>query len=150
MKIKSGSGLKPANLFFIELIIILLFFSFSSAVILQIFAAADHRQEISDVTEGSVICAQSLAEAFSEKGNLDDTVRLVLDTSVQGESAEIKLNESFAASDDGRVLLSLTKRDYIKSAGRLSYLDMCFKFDGKEIYSLTCTSYISEGGGSNG
>ena len=141
--------MKPANLFFIELIIILLFFSFSSAVILQIFAAADHRQEISDVTEGSVICAQSLAEVFSEKGNMDETVRLVLDTSVQGSSAEIKLDESFKASDNGRITLMLNQSDITKEAGVLSNLSMSFIFDGEEIYYLTCASYISDGGDSD-
>ncbi len=150
MKIKSGGGLKPANLFFIELIIILLFFSFSSAVILQIFAAADHRQELSDVTEGSVICAQSMAEVFSVRGSLSEAAELVLDAAVQGENAEIKLDDNFKASENGRIILLLTQRKVPESAGVLSYLNMSFSFDEKEIYSLTCTSYIPDGGDSNG
>ncbi len=146
-KIKGSTGIKPANLFFIELIIVLLFFSFSVAVILQIFAAADHRQDMSDITEGAVICSQSVAEVFSVKGSLAETADIVFGgIQISGNAAGITLDDSFAPSENGRITLHLQQRDEEKTAGVLSYLDMSFVLDGKEVYFLSCASYKSYGG----
>lgn len=152
LKTKKSAQLKPANLFFIELIIVLLFFSFSAAVILQIFAAADHKQRISDLTEKAVICAQSVAETFSVKGDVSETVALVFDTAYSSDkAAEIILSDDFAVSQNGEITLFLEQTDNKTDAGVLSSLNMSFMFRDEELYSLDCTSYIpDEGGAVNG
>lgn len=147
-RIKSKAHIRPANLFFIELLIVLLFFSFSVAVILQIFASADHKQELSDLTEGSVICAQSAAEAFSVSGDLSETAELVFGVDEDlGSSAVIILGDDFKISDDGRITLNLKQRDEESTAGRLSYLDISFTVGETELYSLSCAAYIPHNGG---
>ena len=150
LKVKSKAHLKPANLFFIELIIVLLFFSFSAAVILQIFAAADHKQELSDLTEKSVICAQSVAEAFSVKGDLAESTLFVFGESLNGDtSGKITLNDDFMPSDNGRITLSLKQTGNETAAGTLLYLDMTFMLDNTELYALTCAAYTPKGGGAD-
>lgn len=147
-KIKNKANVRPANLFFVELIIVLLFFSFSAAVILRIFAAADSRQKLSDITEKAVICSQSVAEAFSVSGNLSDTLDIVFDADKDyGSSAEIALDDDFNVNDSGRIKLLLIQRDNPTSAGVLSFLEMSFSLDGKEIFYLECSSYIPGNGG---
>ncbi len=147
-KIKNKANVRPANLFFLELIIVLLFFSFSAAVILRIFAAADSRQKMSDITEKSVICSQSIAEAFSVSGNLSDTLSIVFDTndSYVG-NAEIMLDNDFEIDDNGRIKLLLSQRDEPTAAGVLSHLEMSFSLEDKEIFYLECSAYIPENGG---
>ncbi len=131
-----------ANLFFIELIIVLLFFSFSSAVILRIFAAADHKQDMSDLTERAVICSQSIAEAFSVSGNIGETAALVFgNTAVPDESGELRLDKNMLLSESGTVTLRLAEKSSDTEAGRLSRLSAAFIIDGKELYSLECSSY---------
>ena len=144
-KIKGKAHIGSANLFFIELVIVLLFFSFSSAVILRIFAAADHKQEMSDLTESTVICAQSMAEAFSVSGSLSETAELVFGIENEfGSNGEIKLSKSLEHSENGAVTLFLSQENNETDAGRLSYLTMKFVYDGDEIYSLKCAAYIPE------
>lgn len=147
-KIKNKANVRPANLFFLELIIVLLFFSFSAAVILRIFAAADSRQKISGITEKSVICSQSIAEAFSVSGNLPDTLSIVFDTNNSyGENAEIVLDDDFEIDENGRIKLLLCQRDEPTAAGVLSHLEMSFSLEDKEIFYLDCSAYIPENGG---
>ncbi len=147
-KIKGKAYIKPANLFFIELLIVLVFFGFSSAVILQLFASADNRQRNSDLTEKTLICAQSVAEAFSVSGSLSDTVKLVFgeDNSYTG-NAVLTLDDDMKAVDSGAIILELTERNDSNEAGRLSYLDMKFIKNEKEVYTLSCSAYIPVNGG---
>ncbi len=148
MKIKGKTSLKPANLFFIELLIVLVFFSFSIAVILRIFAAADHKQKISELTEKSVICAQSVAEAFSVCGELSEAAKLVFGTEDDfGSSARLLLNDNMKVEEGGGVTLVLRQNDEKTEAGKLSYLDMDFSVCGENIYTVICTAYTPYNGG---
>ncbi|MDE6594461.1 MAG: hypothetical protein K2K44_00440, partial [Oscillospiraceae bacterium] len=62
------------NLFFLEMIIVLLFFSIAAAVILNSFAISNSLAQKSRRTEAMAFCAQSAAEIFSKTGNLSQTV----------------------------------------------------------------------------
>ena len=141
--------MKPANLFFIELLAVLLFFSFSSAVILRIFAAADHRQELSDLTEKAVICAQSVAEAFSVSGSLSESANRVFGTTVDyGAEAVIALDDNLMPTDNGSISIKLVQSDESTAAGVLSHLDIYFNLDNDEyVHYVNCASYSPCAGG---
>lgn len=141
-KIKGKAKIGSANLFFIELVIVLLFFSFSAAVILRIFAAADHRQELSDLTENTLICAQSVAEAFSVSGSISNSVEIVFGLENEfADTAEIKLDNNLNPSENGNITLFLTKESSKTTAGVFSQLNISFLNGESEIYSLKCASY---------
>ncbi len=127
----------------------LLFFSFSAAVILQMFAAADHKRDISTLAQKSVICAQSAAEAFSVSGSLSETVMLVFGTEAEKREGYsfIMLNEDFKSSENGIIELRITENAEETDAGQLKRLDMAFLYGGSELYALECFSYIPEKGG---
>lgn len=148
---KSGTGIRPANLFFIELIIVLLFFSFSAAVILQIFAAADHRQDMSDVTERAVICSQSVAEAFSVTGDFSEAADIVFGDGTglfDGYTAEIRLDDEMRPSDSGDIVLLMAQRHIDTAAGRLSCLEFEFRKGEELLFSpVICESYFPDKGG---
>ncbi|MBQ8171383.1 MAG: hypothetical protein IJZ95_05295 [Oscillospiraceae bacterium] len=142
--------LKHSNLFFIELMLVLLFFSISAAVILQLFVAADNRQKQSDRIEMAVICAQSVAEAFSVSGSLADCVGVVFGGMACGDDIhqlEVKLNDDFAAASDGNIILSLSENEKSTQAGTLSRLEMTFEYNEEEFYTIGCTSYTPRQGG---
>ena len=145
--VNKKAALRPANLFFVELIIVLLFFSFSAAVILQVFAAADKRQRVSDLTEQAIICAQSLAEAYSVTGSADEAVSLTFGGEIRAEDGRLLLDEGFKPSGDD-VALTLRENAQVSDAGTLSQLQMSFALaDGEELYSAICYAYIPNGGG---
>lgn len=150
-KIKSGTGIRPANLFFIELIIVLLFFSFSAAVILQIFAAADERQDNSDIVEKAVICSQSLAEAFSVTGDLSEATEIVFGDCM-GEFnenwAEIRLDSGMKPNDNGEVILYMNQLSQKSEAGVLERLSFEFRTaEGQLIPQIICEAYFPDEGG---
>lgn len=147
--VNKKAALRPANLFFVELIIVLLFFSFSTAVILQVFAAADKRQKVSTVTENAIICAQSMSEVYSVTGSMEEAIALTFGEEYRSVASdgELLLDSSFKPTGDGIVELTFYEMGQTTEAGRLSQLKVSFNLIGeKELYSASCYAYISNGG----
>lgn len=139
---------RPVNLFFTELIIALLFFSISGAVILKVFAAADKRSRENAKKEHAIICAQSIAEVYSELGNAESTLKTVFSESVKlDETADgysVKLDGSYRPVLDGSIILKASEQRDKTAAGELSRLTISFESESGELYSLVCSAYISE------
>lgn len=134
---------RPINLFLAEIIIALLFFSISGAVILQVFAAADIKSRKSGELESVIICAQTLAEAYSESGNIVTAAKIVWEdpeiNTTDGTNTEIY-------TADGKICLNASEQRKKTSAGELCELNMVFSSDGEELYALSCSAYLPDGG----
>lgn len=142
---KQKVQVRRANLFFIELLIALLFFSISAVIMLRVFAAADNKQKTAALTEKSIICAQSLAEAYSVSGELSDSAYKVLGVDADGEEAIISLDEELSPAEDGAVLLTLAETVLSdNAAGRLTQLEITFTAGETQLYTMTCSAYIPE------
>ncbi len=141
---KQKVQVRRANLFFIELLIALLFFSISAVIILRVFAAADHKQKTAALTEKSIICAQSLAEVYSVSGDLSYSVYKVFGVDgISGDELTQTLDDELSPDESGAVKLSL--RESVLSndaAGRLSQLNITFTSGETELYSVTCRAYV--------
>lgn len=145
ISLKYGHSVKrrPVNLFFIEIIIALLFFSISGAVIMKVFAVADGKTRRSALLEDIVITAQSIAELYSCGNDAADAVREALkDGSIGGDLSAVPV-------EGGKVILSASERRESAGTGEMRRLSMKFTLDGSEIYSLDCSAYVP-GGGADG
>lgn len=141
-----GSGKRrPINLFFAEIIIALLFFSISGAVILQVFAKADMKSRQSAELERVILFAQTFAEAYSQSGDFGKAAGQVGTSGNYDDPSEFEL-----FLEGGRVCMKATEERTSSAAGRLSRLNMVFISDEKEIYALSCAAYIPSGGDSDG
>lgn len=134
--LKGDKSRRPTNLFFIEIMIALLFFSISGAVIMKVFAAADGKARKSALLEEVVIMAQSVAELYSVSGDANAAVF---------EAVGMFDDLSNVPLDDGRVIMSVSEQRETSGAGELRRLSMSFVLDGDNIYSLDCTAYVSGG-----
>lgn len=130
---------KPVNLFFFEIIISLLVFSVSGAVILRVFAAADAKSRRSAMLENVVITAQSIAEVYSQCADASEAVGTVLGTGGTIDPEAISL-------ENGKVTLAFSENRTNTGAGELRSLIMRFAAaDGELLYSLECSAYVSGG-----
>lgn len=126
------------NLFLAEIIISLLVFSFSGAVILKVFAAADTKSRRSAELESVVITAQSIAEAYSQCADASRAVETVLRIDKPFDLSAVPL-------ENDRVMLGVSEQRTNTVAGELCELTMCFTSNGDELFSLKCTAYASGG-----
>jgi len=148
---RKKAKIRPVNLFFVELTVALLFFALSASVILKVFAAADEKQKLSTLTERSVICAQSIAEAYSVGGDIHFALREALGEDVQQSINTLALSSEMRPSADGEVTLTLAEEAESSDAGTLKRLSMRFSVGDRELLSISCAAYIPEiGGGADG
>lgn len=126
------------NLFLAEIIISLLVFSFSGAVILKVFAAADAKSRKSAELENIVITAQSIAEAYSQYADASQAVRTVLQT-------DSSLDLSAVPLENGKVTLGVSEKRTNAGAGELCELNLRFTSNGEVLFSLNCTAYAHGG-----
>lgn len=141
---------RSGSLFFVELLVCLLFFSISGAVILKVFAAADVRAARNSAKENAVLCAQSVAEAYSVCGDAQQACLLVFGLTPQDDGGRLVvfLDENCAAVPiPSDITLSLTESRTSYPAGELAQLELVFSAESAELYSLTCSAYIPEKGG---
>ncbi len=146
----------PVNLFFLELIIVLLFFSISGAIILKVFASASVVTERGSVTERAVMNVQSVSEIYSAKGDLagaldmlfgngrytidgDNTYSVCLGNDMQPIITE-DIRERY-----GKVRIDFSERLTKGLCGEMRELDskvILLADGGTEVYSQTSAVYL--------
>lgn len=146
LKAFGGGKRRPINLFFVEIIIALLFFSISGAVIIKVFAAADKKSQNNALLENVIILAQSVAEAYSETGDFGEAAELVFGEDIIVKESSSLNNAAAFSLENGKLNLSAEEKSLSTDAGVLKELSMTFSENGESIYSLDCSSYIKNGG----
>ena len=138
------------NLFLLEMIIVLLFFSIASAVILKTFVTADRISAENIRLERMAFCAQSAAESFSSTADLAETAEAVFgidsDKFENATRIEIPLDDkcSYAYLTDAGIFMTM---QIIGSEydGRLKTLHIFFKDkNGNMLYEINSAAYTPE------
>lgn len=133
---------KSNNLLFAEMTIALLFFVISLGVIIRVFASADSLERRSQRRVQAALYAQSIAEAYSVSGDVQNAVKLAMGLEL-GEFA----GETNIELDGEEVTLNLSETENDTGAGTYSELVITFSDNSDELlYSLECGAYIPGGG----
>lgn len=141
---------RPINLFFTELILALLFFSISGAVILKVFASADRRSHANAEKENVMICAQSIAEIYSETADADEALKTVFLQAPEYDGGRgvytMRLDSYCRPAADGSLTMSAAEEREKTASGELSELTLSFSNGERELFSLVCSAYRPDGG----
>lgn len=142
--IKTVRPKKPSNLFLVEMIIAMLFFSVSGAVILNVFAVADGKMRRSEAGDSAMICAQSCAEAYSLKGSAAEMAELVFGDYTTREDGAlcVTLDERCRPSEEGGITLIISEAEEDTAAGALRTAELVFMREDKELRRFSCSAYV--------
>ncbi|MDE6763317.1 MAG: hypothetical protein K2J73_06530 [Oscillospiraceae bacterium] len=144
--IKSVPAGGRLNLFFMEMIIVLLFFGIASAVILNAFAASDRLSRESGWLERMSFCAQSAAEVFSATGSLSETAEELFGLTVSdSDEVVVPLDEGCVYSPESAALLMTMTVSEDKTEG---LMEMHIVFtdgndeSGETLYEVRSGAYL--------
>lgn len=144
------------NLFFVEMIIVLMFFSIASAVILNAFAASGRLSRESGRLEKMAFCSQSAVEIFSSVGSLPQTIEKlfgngsyeILNIDLEGggyaSEAMIPLTGNCEYSLQSPEIFMIMSETAEQSEGGV-FKTLYIKFentDNEELYRITSGAYI--------
>ena len=143
-----NSGRTP-NLFLIEMLIALLFFCISGAVILQVFASAYGYMQKNKRSDSAALCAQACAEVYSGNGDIEEMLSDVFGREYITENGiyTISLNDDCIPSEEATILLTVSETENTTSAGIFSTATVEFSYDDEYFYSLSFSAYIPKNGG---
>ncbi|MBR1832530.1 MAG: hypothetical protein IJ784_08870 [Ruminiclostridium sp.] len=118
----------PFNLFFIELLIVLMFFSVSGAVIMNLFASADIVSRKNRASEQLMLRVQAVSEMYAAKGDMYEAAdavfgrgacvectKTVEPDDIEAEDAETKVLNGLSVIYDENLMPLVTpegRRDY--------------------------------------
>lgn len=147
---KSVPSVGKLNLFFMEMIIVLFFFSIASAVILNAFAASDRLSRESGRLERMSFCAQSAAEIFSETGSLSETLEKLFGSNsydIRGDEnalqVRLPLTEECAYSPENAELYMIMAVESEEPEGLFKmYIVFTDGSDGEALYDIMAGAYL--------
>ncbi|MCH5194429.1 MAG: hypothetical protein J1F11_10740 [Oscillospiraceae bacterium] len=135
------------NLFFLEMIIVLLFFCIAAVVILRAFAVSDRLARESRRTESMAFCAQSAAELYSETYSVSAAAEEMFGISGMENASRITipLNDRCVYSvKDPALFMTMTETKENFGGGMLFTLHIGFENDrGELIYEVSSGAYRS-------
>lgn len=140
---------RKGNLFMVEMIASLAFFSISGAVILQVFAAAHRRSAENSARESAILCAQSVAEAYSVSGSAEEACERVFGIPPRSENGGyVVLLDSSCSPEAGlpEITLTMSETRSTTASGELSELTLSFTAESGELFGMSCSAYIPTGG----
>ena len=129
-------GMSRSHLFLIELIVVILFFSFASVIALQVFTKSHELANNSTALNGAIMTVQTAAETDKNTllKNLDSSKRLIY------------FNKDWEITDssDETYILTSTVTLEGKPAGTMAVFNYAVTADNKIIYQLQAKKYYSE------
>ena len=140
------------NLFFMEMMIVLLFFSIAAAVILRSFAASDRIARESERMESMAFYAQSAAEIYSRTASVSETANTLFGESfglvfIDGTSSvNIPISSDFKYSPASpELFITMLETEEHCENGTLMKLEIIFSDSrGESVYKVESGAYISE------
>lgn len=149
---KSRSSITHINSFFVEIIIVILFFSISSAIIVQVFAEAFSKNEQATKLNNAILIAESVANVFSENASLEETINELYGKSGLAyvddlKTAKIPLGADWTLSTTDlmfSIVVNIKTENTI--AGKLSIAHIYITEGNKILFSLKSSCYTSAKG----
>ncbi|MFA5657953.1 MAG: hypothetical protein WC900_01570 [Oscillospiraceae bacterium] len=149
LKVNRRFAIRHLNSFFQEIIIVILFFSLSCAIIVQVFAKAYITNLETEEHNGAVLAASSFCEVFSVRGSLSGTVELLYGGDavkfIYEDSVKIPLDENFCFSQSGSYYLTATTRAAYRESGNVVYADLVIFKENESLFEVTTSAYQAKG-----
>lgn len=131
--------------FFVEIIIVILFFSLATVIISKMFVSSAYTNKINKMRTMSINNANSILEVYKITDNIDECLTLVLDGKYQhsedGKSCIIKLDEHMKYDEQGDIKLVILEEIEKKKAGICKIINLKYVYGNREIYVIEGKKY---------
>ena len=128
-------GMSRSHLFLIELIIVILFFSFASVIALQVFTKSYEIANNTTALNGAIMAVQTAAET--------DRNTVFKDLKVAQEATYFNKDWEISDPSDATYIMTSNVKLEDKWAGTMAVFDYAIAADNKIIYQLQMKKYYS-------
>lgn len=132
------NGTRKPNAMLIELVIVILFFSISAGIILQLFVAANERGHQNDVDNTAMLLAEDVAERLAVSTQTLDAF-FMGDGWVQKDDAYVRQESAYAGR---RLQLTARGATEEREAGTLDSVELTIYDGDRAVLSMPVARYL--------
>lgn len=154
LKMKEKTSVKHLNSFFVEIILVILFFSLACAILVQVFGKAYSNHNEANYINSATIKGQSISETFASNGSVEKTISKFFgnDFPVDSSDNTFILNFDSEWKNTNKnifYIIKITPSTESSSAGNLNIAKIEIYNKDKLIFSTQASKYIPSKEGSN-
>ncbi len=125
------------NTLLIEIVIVILFFALSQAIVLQVFARAQQVNHNTELTNHALMRAEDAAETLAVSSDADAALVSL---------GFVRNGDAYSLTDDEGYRLTATVLRFTQSAGVLTTVELTGYSDDTELFTLPAVRYGEEAG----
>lgn len=143
LKLQSKKSARHISSFFIEIILVLLFFSIACAILVQVFAKAYNQNREADRLNRAVMSATAFCELYSDTADIDNASEKVFNASPDGNgNITIPCNNKNNGKNPDRVMITEHTDD--SETGTLSTATIKLFYKDKTLCEMHSSCYIKK------
>ncbi len=131
--------------FFVEIIIVILFFALSTVIISKIFVSSAYNNKINRIRTMSINNASSILEVYKIADNIDHCLKQVMDEDCKYQkdknSYMVILNDHMKYDEEGNIKLYIQEQSNKTKAGINKTINMKYIYNNREIYVIEGKKY---------
>ena len=133
------------NNYFVEIIIIILFFAIASTIILRIFASSVSNNDYNEIYSKTIINSTSIIDTYKSGLSLEDSLKMVIGDKYSYKEQKgytiIKLDKNMKYKIDGNVELKIKETKKLLKSGVCKTINIRYIYRNKEIYVIEGKKY---------
>ena len=131
--------------FFVEIIIVILFFSLATVIISKMFVSSSYNNRINRLRTRSINNASSIIEVYKIADSMDDCLKKAIDVECKYQKQDniykINLNEHMKHEEYGNIKLYIQEQADMTKAGVNKTINMKYIYNNREIYVIEGKKY---------
>lgn len=147
LQLKDKTSVRHVNSFFIEIILVVFFFSIACAILIQVYAKAFEQNLEAEKINSATLKGQSISEVFSSSGDVKKTLTTVFGdkkyTSTLDDTFKLNFDKDWNLSTNNIyycVIIKTTTNS--TSSGKLSIANIEILNKSEPLFSITSSSYL--------
>lgn len=154
LKMKEKTSVKHLNSFFVEIILVVLFFSIACAILVQVFGKAYSNHNDANYINSATIKGQSISETFASNGSVEKSISKVFGSDFPVDISDNTYTLNF--DDDWKntsknifYTIKITPSTESSSAGNLNIAKIEIYNKNELLFSTQASKYVPSEEGSN-
>lgn len=133
------------NNFFIEIIIVILFFAIAATIIVRIFATSISNNDFNDVCSKAIINSGSIIDVYKSGASIDESIKMIINDKYKfnksNNSYEVNIDKNMKYSKKGKIKVIIEEDKELTKAGQCKTIKLKYVYRNREIYTIEGKKY---------
>ena len=147
LKLKNSSSSRQISSFFIEIILVVLFFAISCSILVKVYAKAYEQNTKTNQINSATLNGQNLSQSFSGCGDIKLSLENVFgedfSANIKDDTATLNFDNDWNISDFNAkysLTINTSSKEYFSGVLKVANIDI--SYNDESIFSTTSSRYL--------